>query len=135
MPVNFAGIFRRTCDEMAAIRPFACMNGIALPDPKHYESARRRNGGELFLREWSAIFYSQRGVLPMTKSIALSLVLAASLGLAACSGGTENAANNAANSAENASNAADNAMNAALNAADNAANAASNATNNTANAM
>jgi hypothetical protein len=80
----------------------------------------------IFLRE---------GFKPMTKSIALSLVLAASLGLAACSGGAENAANNAANSAENASNAADNAMNAALNAADNAANAASNATNNAANAM
>ena len=58
----------------------------------------------------------------MTKSIALSLVLAASLGLAACSGNhEENAANAAANSAENASNAADNAMNAAMNAADNAA--------------
>ena len=58
----------------------------------------------------------------MTKSIALSLVLAASLGLAACSGNHEdNAANMAANAAENASNAA--------------ANAASNATNNVANAM
>ena len=63
----------------------------------------------------------------MTKSIALSLVLAASLGLAACSGGAENAANASANAAENASNAADNAMNAAMNAADNASNAASNA--------
>ena len=50
----------------------------------------------------------------MTKSIALSLVLAASLGLAACSGGAENAANASANAAENASNAADNAMNAAM---------------------
>ncbi|WHO40060.1 hypothetical protein PMI04_005560 [Sphingobium sp. AP49] len=79
-------------------------------------------------------FFSERG-LPMSKSIALSLVLAASLGLAACGSHTENAANNAANAAENASNAADNAMNAAMNAADNAANAASNATNNVANAM
>ena len=60
----------------------------------------------------------------MTKSIALSLVLAASLGLAACSGAeTENAANAAANSAENASNAADNAANAASNATNNVANA------------
>jgi hypothetical protein len=92
-------------------------------------------GGELFSESGLHRFYLREGFLPMTKSIALSLVLAASLGLAACSGGAENAANNAANSAENASNAADNAMNAALNAADNAANAASNATNNVANAM
>jgi hypothetical protein len=92
-------------------------------------------GGELFSESGLQFVFLREGFLPMTKSIALSLVLAASLGLAACSGGHENAANNAANSAENASNAADNAMNAALNAADNAANAASNATNNAANAM
>jgi len=92
-------------------------------------------GGELFSESGLHLFFSERG-LPMSKSIALSLVLAASLGLAACGGHTaENAANNAANAAENASNAADNAMNAAMNAADNAANAASNATNNVANAM
>jgi hypothetical protein len=93
-------------------------------------------GGELFSESGLRFVFLREGLLPMTKSIALSLVLAASLGLAACSGKSEeNAANNAANAAENASNAADNAMNAALNAADNAANAASNATNNAANAM
>lgn len=59
----------------------------------------------------------------MTKSIALSLVLAASLGLAACSGGHEEAANTAANVAETAANAAENAMDMATNAADNAMNA------------
>lgn len=42
----------------------------------------------------------------MTKSIALSLVLAASLGLAACSGAeTENAANAASNATNNVANA------------------------------
>jgi len=93
-------------------------------------------GGELFSESGLHCFFLREGFLPMTKSIALSLVLAASLGLAACSGSeTENTANAAANSAENASNAADNAMNAAMNAADAAANAASNATNNVANAM
>jgi hypothetical protein len=93
-------------------------------------------GGELFSESGLHLFFLREGLLPMTKSIALSLVLAASLGLAACSGNhEENAANMAANAAENASNAADNAMNAAMNAADDAANAASNATNNVANAM
>ncbi|RVT40261.1 circumsporozoite protein [Sphingobium algorifonticola] len=71
----------------------------------------------------------------MSKSISLSLVLAASLGLAACSGGAENTtANNAMeNTMENATNAAENAMNAA----ENATNAAANATNaaNASNAM
>jgi hypothetical protein len=92
-------------------------------------------GGELFSESGLHLFYLREGLLPMTKSIALSLVLAASLSLAACEGSHENAANEAANAAENASNAADNAMNAAMNAADNAANAASEATNNVANAM
>jgi len=68
----------------------------------------------------------------MTKTVALSLVLAASLGLAACAKKEEGNAMNAANvAAENAVNAADNAMDAALNATDNAVNAAGN----TANAM
>jgi len=92
-------------------------------------------GGELFSESGLHNFFLREGFLPMTKSIALSLVFAASLGLAACTGGAENSANNAANAAENASNAADNAMDAAMNAADNAAMAASNATNNAANAM
>jgi hypothetical protein len=112
--------------------------GMGLPCPAQSITNRRAGamGGELFSESGLQFVFLREGFLPMTKSIALSLVLAASLGLAACSGkGTENAANNAANAAENASNAADNAMNAALNAADNAANAASNATNNAANAM
>jgi hypothetical protein len=82
-------------------------------------------------------FYFERG-LPMSKSVALSLVLAASLGLVACQGKkAENAANAADNAAMNANNAADNAMNAAMNASDNATmNASGNATMNAAgNAM
>ena len=68
----------------------------------------------------------------MSKTIALSLVLAASLGLAACSKEAENTANAANNTAEMANNTAENAMNVA----ENATNAMSNmATNNTANAM
>jgi len=69
----------------------------------------------------------------MSKSISLSLVLAASLGLAACSGGDKGANNTVENVAtENASNAAENALNAAenaTNAAGNATNAAANVTN------
>ncbi|MES2272420.1 MAG: hypothetical protein V4533_16215 [Pseudomonadota bacterium] len=65
----------------------------------------------------------------MSKSISLSLVLAA------CSGGAENTTNNAAENVavENATNAAENAMNAA----ENATNAAANVTNavNASNAM
>lgn len=68
----------------------------------------------------------------MTKTIALSLVIAASLGLAACSKTEENTAN-VANMADNAMNAADNAMNVAMNASDNAMNAMN--VTNTANAM
>ncbi|MBP6112541.1 MAG: circumsporozoite protein [Sphingobium sp.] len=69
----------------------------------------------------------------MKKTIALSLVIAASLGLAACSKSEEG--NNAMNNAvENVTNAADNAVNAAMNAGDNVANAAGNAANAT-NAM
>lgn len=68
----------------------------------------------------------------MTKTVALSLVLAASLGLAACAKKEEGNAMNAANvAAENAVNAAENTMDAAMNVADNVANAAGN----TANAM
>ena len=68
----------------------------------------------------------------MKKTIALSLVVAASLGLAACSKSEEgNAMNNAA---ENVTNAAENTMNAAMNASENVANAA-NATENAANAQ
>lgn len=108
--------------------------GIALSDPRHYESAPQAQWGVNFSpRVVCDVFISERG-LPMSKSIALSLVLAASLGLAACSKGEDNAANASANAAENASNAADNAMNAAENAASNASNAASNASNAASNA-
>jgi len=72
----------------------------------------------------------------MTKTIALSLVIAASLGLSACS--KEEAENNmdaVANMSDNAMDAADNAMDAAMNSADNAMDAAGNATENVANAM
>jgi hypothetical protein len=110
------------------------MNGIAMSRPIHYESAPQAQRGVNFSpRVVCTVFFSERG-LPMTKSIALSLVLAASLGLAACSGNADNAAHSSANAAENASNAADNAMNAAENAAVNAANAAENASNAAANA-
>jgi hypothetical protein len=108
--------------------------GIALSRSTHYESAPQAQRGVNFSpRVVCTVFISERG-LPMSKSIALSLVLAASLGLAACSKGEENAANASANAAENASNAADNAMNAAENAASNAANAASNVSNTAENA-
>ena len=110
------------------------MNGIAMRSPIHYESAPQAQRGVNFSpRVVCFVFISERG-LPMSKSIALSLVLAASLGLAACSKGEENAANASANAAENASDAADNAMIAAENAAANAANAAENASNTAANA-
>lgn len=67
----------------------------------------------------------------MKKTIALSLVIAASLGLAACSKSDEgNAMNNAV---ENVTNAADNAVDAAMNAG-NAVNAAGNVAENAANA-
>lgn len=79
-------------------------------------------------------FFSERG-LPMKKTIALSLVIAASLGLSACSKKADEVANNAANMAENASNAAENSMNAAMNAADNATNTAANMANAATNAM
>ena len=102
------------------------MMGIALSRSTHYESAPQAQRGVNFSpRVVCTFFISERG-LPMSKSIALSLVLAASLGLAACSKGEENAANASANAAENA---ADNAMNAAENAAANASNAAANASN------
>jgi hypothetical protein len=74
-------------------------------------------------------FFSERG-LPMTKTIALSIVLAASLGLTACAKQEENTANAAANLAENAMDTANTAMNTAINASENAANAVSNMTNN-----
>lgn len=64
----------------------------------------------------------------MKKTIALSVVIAASLGLAAC--GKKDEGNAMNNAAENVTNAAENTMNAAenaTNAADNAANAANNA--------
>ncbi|MDZ7896232.1 MAG: circumsporozoite protein [Sphingobium sp.] len=68
----------------------------------------------------------------MSKTIALSLVLAASLGLAACGSKEEAATNNVAN---NTMNAAENTMMNAANTMENAANTMSNAANNTANAM
>jgi hypothetical protein len=72
----------------------------------------------------------------MSKTFALSLVLAASLGLAACSKSEEHNASNAVNeAAANAEAAADNAVNAAGNLLDNAANATSNVANNVSNAM
>lgn len=64
----------------------------------------------------------------MTKSIALSLVIAASLGLSACGQeAVENAVNEAENAAVTAENAAADAMNAAENATDATANAVENA--------
>ena len=64
----------------------------------------------------------------MNKSLALSLVIAASLGLAACGQeAVENAVNEAENAAVTAENAADDAMNAAENATDATANAVENA--------
>nr|WP_254798232.1 hypothetical protein [Sphingobium sp. AS12] len=128
--------FFRNCEQKHTRFPPGLQEWDCLASTKALRiNAQAQWGVSFSPRVVCTVFILREGFLPMTKSIALSLVLAASLGLAACSGGTENAANNAANSAENASNAADNAMNAALNAADNAANAASNATNNVANAM
>lgn len=65
----------------------------------------------------------------MSKTIALSLVIAASLGLSACKKSETPEANAMNNAAANADMAADNAMNAAGNALDNASNAVSNASN------
>lgn len=72
----------------------------------------------------------------MTKTIAFSLILASSLGLAACSKQeAHNAVNDTANVMEDVSNSADNAVNAAGNATDSLMNAASNVTDNVANKM
>ena len=60
----------------------------------------------------------------MSRPFAVSLVFAASLGLAACSAKDEGNDMNLANAAENAMNAADeNVMNAGGNVVDNATNA------------
>lgn len=67
----------------------------------------------------------------MTKTIALSLVLASSLALAACSGSEEATTNNVVNASDDAMNAAENTMNAAGNAMENAANAIANVGNTT----
>ncbi len=61
----------------------------------------------------------------MTKTIALSLVLAASFSLAACTK-EETPANNTLNAAENTMNAAENTTNAATNVMSNIANNAGN---------
>ncbi len=76
----------------------------------------------------SARYYQVRG-LPMTKTIALSLVVAASISLAACSKPAE-PANNATNAAENTMSAAANTLNAASNNVSNAANTVANAASN-----
>ena len=66
----------------------------------------------------------------MSKTIALSLVIAASLGLSACGKSeTTNVADAMNNAAVDANAAAANAMNAAGNTMDNAANAMGNAAN------
>ncbi len=70
----------------------------------------------------------------MTKTIAFSLVAAATLGLAACST-PEEPANDAVNAAEDAAFAAENAADAAANAADDLANAAGDLADNVANAQ
>lgn len=65
----------------------------------------------------------------MTKTIAFSLVVAASIGLAACTPAAEE--NNAVNvAADDALNAADNTMSAASNDVGNLANAAGNVASN-----
>ncbi len=67
----------------------------------------------------------------MTKTIALSLVVAAAISLSACK--KEEAANTAVNNAiENTANASENTMNAASSNMTNAANAATNAATNAA---
>lgn len=69
----------------------------------------------------------------MTKTIALSLVAAASISLAACT--KEPETNNVANAVDNAANATDNAANAVGNASDNVANAAGAMASNASNAQ
>jgi len=72
----------------------------------------------------------------MTKTFALSLVFAASLGLAACSAEeADNAMNDAGAMTENAMDAADNTMDAAMNAGDNMMDEAGNMADNAVNAM
>jgi hypothetical protein len=76
------------------------------------------------------------GYKPMKKSVVLSFVLAASMGLAACGQKAEEAANAtdamATEAVEGAENAADAAMDAAGNATDAAANVATDAAGNAA---
>ena len=71
----------------------------------------------------------------MSRTFALSLVFAASLGLAACSATDEGNDMNLANASENAMNAAENTMNAAMNAGENVMNAGGNVVDNATNAM
>ena len=66
----------------------------------------------------------------MKKTIALSLVLTAALGLAACGGNTP-----VANAVDNVTNVADNTAGAMMNGADNAAGAMMNGADNAAGAM
>jgi hypothetical protein len=105
---------------------------LAFGDSRQYLSdPQAQKGGELFSERSLQRHYLREG-LPMNKTIALSVVIAASLGLAACAKKDEgNAMNNAV---ENVTNAADNTMNAAMNADANVANAA-NATENATNAQ
>ncbi|MEZ5654795.1 MAG: circumsporozoite protein [Sphingobium sp.] len=67
----------------------------------------------------------------MTKTIAFSLALAASLGLAACSSEeATNAMDDVTNASDNAMDAAENTMDEAMNATDNMMDDASNAVDN-----
>lgn len=99
---------------------------IAKPKWSHYAVVAGQNGCSALMPE--TVFPSYWEGLPMKKSIVLSFVLAASMGLAACG---EKAADEAANAealADNTMEAVSNeAMGDAANAAGSAAEAATNA--------
>ncbi len=95
---------------------------IAKPKWSHYAVVAGQNGCSTLTPE--TVFLSYWEGLPMKKSIVLSFVLAASMGLAACG---EKAADEAANAEAMADNTMESVTNEALGAVDEAANAAGSA--------
>ena len=92
---------------------------IAKPKWSHYAVDAGQNGWSTLMPE--TVFPSYWEGLPMKKSIVLSFVLAASMGLAACG---EKAADEAANAEALADNTMEAVTNEAMGAAETAANAA-----------
>ena len=95
---------------------------IAKPKWSHYAVVAGQNGFSALMPE--TVFPSYWEGLPMKKSIVLSFVLAASMGLAACG---EKAADEAANAEALADNTMEAVSNEAMGAVEDAANAAGSA--------